>query len=107
MTIGNYLKRLESRSLIWTLSALIAWTLLGKPATGQVSGATLSGEISDNSGAVVPDALVTAQNLSNGSSRSATTNDAGFYVIPNLLPGSYNVKSRPRGSARYCKRGWC
>ncbi|MBB5341590.1 TonB-dependent receptor [Tunturiibacter gelidoferens] len=105
MTFGIDYRKFGSRLLVCTLSALIVGVGLSKPAAGQVSGATLSGEISDNSGAIVPGALVTAQNISNGSSRSAKTNDAGFYVIPNLLPGSYTVKVEATGFSTVLQEG--
>jgi hypothetical protein len=106
MTFGIDFRKFGSRLLVGTLGAFIACgVFFAKPAAGQVSGATLSGEISDNSGAVVPGALVTAQNVSNGASRSATTNDAGFYVIPNLLPGDYTVKVEANGFSTVLQKG--
>jgi hypothetical protein len=57
----------------------------------QVAGATLSGTVNDPSGAVVPNALVSARNTATGVARTATTDSAGFYSIPNLLPGTYEV----------------
>jgi hypothetical protein len=57
----------------------------------QVAGATLSGTVNDPSGAVVPNAQVSARNTATGVTRAATTDSAGFYSIPNLLPGTYEV----------------
>jgi len=57
----------------------------------QVVGATLSGTVSDPSGATVPNAQVAARNTATGVTRTATTDSAGFYSIPNLLPGTYEV----------------
>ena len=47
-------------------------------------GATLSGTISDASGAVVPNAQVSVRNTATGVVREVTSDTAGFYVLPNL-----------------------
>lgn len=85
---------------------LLIWAAVAvTPMAAQVSGATLSGEIADKSGAVIPGAKVTAHNLSNGSSRAASSNEAGFYVIPNLLPGSYEIKVEAPGFGTVLQKG--
>jgi outer membrane receptor protein involved in Fe transport len=65
--------------------------LLAGQVRAQVAGATLSGTVNDPSGAVVPNAQVAARNTATGVTRTATTDSAGFYSIPNLLPGTYEV----------------
>src|ERR1700722_3259256 len=85
---------------------LLIWaTVAVTPMAAQVSGATLSGEIADKSGAVISGAKITAHNLSNGSSRAASSNEAGFYVIPNLLPGSYEIKVEAPGFGTVLQKG--
>ena len=66
---------------------------LGLPAqlSAQVVGATLSGTVTDTSGGVVPNAEVTAKNVSNGITRTATTNGSGLFTVPNLQPGPYEI----------------
>jgi hypothetical protein len=54
---------------------------------GQVVGGTISGTISDRSGAVVANATVSLQNLATGVTTAVTTNAQGLYSLPNLLPG--------------------
>jgi hypothetical protein len=61
------------------------------PSTAQVAGATLSGLVSDPSGAAIANATVTSKNVATGETRDVTTNAEGFYSIPNLLPGTYEV----------------
>src|SRR6266481_5454200 len=60
-------------------------------ASAQVSGATLSGTITDPSGAAIAGAKLTITNTATGVSRDATADSAGFYSAPNLLPGPYEV----------------
>lgn len=57
----------------------------------QVVGATLSGTIKDASGASVPGAQVSVKNVATGTVRELTADSAGFYSVPNLLPGDYEV----------------
>ena len=57
----------------------------------------LSGRVSDQSGAVVPGASVVVQNLATGVEQSATTNHAGIYQFPALMPGTYSVTASLKG----------
>jgi Carboxypeptidase regulatory-like domain/TonB dependent receptor len=63
----------------------------------QVSGATLSGTVTDSSGALVAKAAVVIRNTDTGAVRSVTTNGEGFYSAPNLNPGNYEVKVTAKG----------
>jgi len=58
----------------------------------QVVGATLSGTVTDASGAIVPNAHVSVRNPATGVTREVTVDAAGFYTAPNLLPGNYEVR---------------
>ena len=58
---------------------------------GQVSVGRISGTVTDSAGAVVPNATVTVTSPATNLSRTATTNDEGFYNVTNLPVGSYNV----------------
>jgi Carboxypeptidase regulatory-like domain len=60
-------------------------------ASAQVLYGSIVGTLTDETGAVVPNATVTVTNTSTGLSRQATTNDAGSYSIPNLLEGTYDL----------------
>ena len=70
---------------------ILAVTIAASPANAQVSGATLSGTITDPTGAVIPGAQVSIANKATGENRDVTTNAAGLYAAPNLLPGLYDV----------------
>ncbi len=64
-------------------------------STAQSTG-TLRGQVSDPSGAVVPNATV-AVLQSGGATHSAKTNNSGSYEIGNLPPGSYTVTANAKG----------
>jgi hypothetical protein len=61
------------------------------PVHAQVAGATLSGTVTDASGSAVPNAKVSIKNNATGVVRDVTTDSAGFYSAPNLLPGVYDI----------------
>jgi Carboxypeptidase regulatory-like domain len=53
--------------------------------------------VADSSGGLVVGATVTVTNPETGVTRTATTNTAGNYTFPSLLPGVYSVKSEMQG----------
>src|ERR1700730_2066908 len=63
----------------------------------QVTGATLSGIISDASGGVIPGAQISIRNTSTGISKEVSADSAGYYTVPNLAPGTYDVKVMAKG----------
>jgi hypothetical protein len=66
--------------------------MVSLPLRAQVTGATLTGTVTDASGAVIPNAQISAKNTATSVTRDVTSDAAGFYLIPNLLPGPYEVK---------------
>ena len=74
--------------LAMALALLGPWT---HSVVAQVSGATLSGVVTDEQGGPVPDAAVKIKNLGTGVTREVRTNSDGLYSAPNLNPGSYDV----------------
>src|SRR5437588_9130011 len=60
-------------------------------ASAQVLYGSIVGTVTDQANAVVPKAVVTVSNKSTGLSRQATADDAGYYSIPNLLQGTYDL----------------
>jgi Carboxypeptidase regulatory-like domain len=77
---------------------VVAITVLEtRQAYAQVAGATLSGTVTDASGAVVPQAQILIKNVATGISTTAPTNADGLYSAPNLLPGNYDVTASATG----------
>jgi hypothetical protein len=71
----------------------------------QVVGATLSGTVTDQSGAAIPNAQSSIKNASTGVTRNITSDTAGFYTAPNLLPGNYEITISARGFATQLRTG--
>src|SRR3954465_14513728 len=70
--------------------------LLPLTAYAQATG-SLAGLITDDSGAIMPGVTVEVTNVATGQVRSAVTGADGFYPIPLLQPGRYDVKATLTG----------
>ncbi|MBI2816805.1 MAG: TonB-dependent receptor [Acidobacteria bacterium] len=66
-------------------------------AKAQVTTATISGTVRDETGAVLPAVNVTIKNLNTGIARTMVTDDRGRYNAPNLLLGNYEVQAELSG----------
>src|SRR5260221_2394574 len=76
------------------LSLCLLWT---NHAYAQGAAATLTGTVSDRSGAVIPKAEISAKNAATGVVRGGETNSAGLYTVPGLAPGNYAVSGTAAG----------
>jgi outer membrane receptor protein involved in Fe transport len=74
--------------------------LLGTPFLALAQEAGIVGTVTDQSGAVVSQAAVTAKNLATGASHETSTNNVGQYTIPNLKVGAYQVMIDKAGFRR-------
>ncbi len=63
----------------------------------QTEKASISGRITDQSNAVMPDAEVELKNTDTGIVTVTKTNDQGVYVFPSLAPGNYVMNVRKQG----------
>lgn len=70
---------------------------LSAAAWAQVNTATISGTVSDPSGAAIPGAAVQARNLGTNIDHRATTGAEGIFVLPNLPVGRYSVTVEKSG----------
>jgi hypothetical protein len=61
------------------------------PIVAQTITGTISGDVTDASGAVVAGATITVVNLGTNQERNATTNSSGNFLVPNLAIGKYKV----------------
>src|SRR3984893_3294603 len=90
--------RIATSFVAFVAFVAVAFTaLILVPVHAQVVGATLSGTVTDQSGAVLPNAQISISNVATGFRRALTTDAAGFYSTPNLLPGTYDVSTAAPG----------
>ncbi len=100
---GGY--RLLSRCLTLSLVLALATVLLPRCARGQEFRATISGAVADPSGAVVPNAAVTVTEVNTGSISKTTSDAAGQYVVPFLVPGTYRIEAQAQGFRKILRNG--
>lgn len=73
------------------LAAAILLALPAIPISAQIISGSLTGSVKDPAGAVIPAAQITLTNQQTRATQSTTTNDAGIFLFPSLLPGVYTV----------------
>jgi hypothetical protein len=92
------------RRLLMAVAILTMFLGIGA-AHAQVLYGSLTGTITDKSGAVVPNLAVTITNQGTGELRTTATDSAGSYQILDVLPGVYSVSVPRKGSfAGYTQR---
>src|SRR6266481_1611364 len=79
-----------------TLFVGLTWLLLCAPCVAQTLG-TITGEVRDSTGLVVPGATVTVVNKATNATRTTSSNEVGLFDFPALQPGTYTVKSELEG----------
>jgi len=95
---------MKARPLVFSL--LLALLSAFPPvAWAQQETATITGEVRDASGAVVPKAQVTITNVETNFSVKGETNDQGFYKVPSLKPGNYTVTVQVAGFKKAVRSG--
>jgi Carboxypeptidase regulatory-like domain len=87
--------------MVACLAIGFAVTGAARTASAQVLYGSIVGTLTDETGAVVPNAVVTMTNTSTGLSRQATTDAAGYYSIPNLQEGRYELSVSASGFKPY------
>ena len=89
----------QQRSCVRAL--LLVTAILTVLSTGRLQAQSTNGQItglvSDSSGAAVVGADVNALNKATGVTYHNVTNDSGLYVLPQLLPGPYDVTVNKQG----------
>ncbi|HEY1742752.1 MAG TPA: carboxypeptidase-like regulatory domain-containing protein, partial [Granulicella sp.] len=75
--------------------------LLALTARAQVVGGTISGTVTDPTGAVVPNAHVLVHNDDTGTQRTLTTGGAGTFSAPSIPVGRYTISTEVPGFAPY------
>lgn len=98
MTFGQM-----NRKCFYILAALVLTFFAAIGASAQSIG-TITGTVSDSTGAAIPEATVTVTNVGTGQSRSVQSNTSGVFLFPDLPVGSYAMEISKAGFATQ-KRG--
>src|SRR5207244_1586024 len=80
------------RFLACLFFGLLAVGPFATPHYAQGVGAPIQGTVRDSTGAIIPGAAITAIRTETNLRRTATSNEAGLFSIPDLPPGKYRVQ---------------
>ncbi|MFN0171861.1 MAG: carboxypeptidase regulatory-like domain-containing protein [Bryobacteraceae bacterium] len=92
------------RNIVVGFSA-ICLSLCTAPLSGQQESASITGQITDASGGVVPGAVVTIRNQASGISFVSTSDADGFYRAPQLRPAVYTLSVTAAGFSTAVREG--
>jgi len=98
--LQNHLRRPTVHARPILLAILLAVSLaapLARHAVAQSDSSSLSGAVSDSSGALVPNAKVTVRNTATGVETVVMTNSSGNFTVPEVQPGNYTVRVESAG----------
>src|ERR1700690_4192778 len=84
-------KNHEGVRVRFAFTTLVLLLFFSLPASGQVAGGSITGTVSGVSGAAMPDAHISVKDVSTGLARTATSNTAGLYNVPDLSPGNFEM----------------
>jgi hypothetical protein len=84
---------------------LFALLLISVVGVAQETRSTLTGRVTDTTGAVIPNAQISIVNIATGALTKAVSNSAGDYTVPFLVPGRYQVTVLSPGFRSYVHNG--
>src|SRR5437762_3179983 len=80
------------------------YSLYSTTGFAQITSATISGIVKDQTQAVLPGVDVAVRNVDTGLSRSVVTDARGSFTIPGLPPGTYDTRASLQGFATVVER---
>jgi hypothetical protein len=89
--ISTAFKKKIGKAIVVTTILLAAISLNYRMAWSQTETGSISGTVKDATGAVIPDAKVTAKSVDRSTERTVNSGPDGVYVLSSLTPGLYDV----------------
>ncbi len=96
MRVVHLCWRCGGRRSLLVLALLVA---AAGTSAAQITSATISGTIKDQTAAVLPGVDVVVKNLDTGLTRTAVTDGKGYFTVPGLPPGRYEAQASLQGFA--------
>ena len=93
------------RKLSFVLFAFAVTLMIAPARAQQVTGAQISGTVSDQSGQAIAGAQVQATDLDTGIAHNTVTDGIGHYALPNLPVGHYQLQVSSPGFKTYLQKG--
>ena len=87
------------------IALVLSQSWLISQVKGQTTRATILGTVTNEKDELVPNARVTAKNIDTNLTRETTTDDAGLYRLPELVPGNYEIRVEVQGFAPDVRSG--
>jgi len=95
------------RAHLFGMLLFLVWGVHSVRGQAGISLAQLNGTIMDESGGTVAKANVTLREVDTNRTYTAVSTDNGYYVVPNLTPGRYELKVDFAGFAPYTQQESC
>src|SRR5580692_11050874 len=83
--------QLISKAVRAALALFVAMVVFIGAVSAQEFRGTISGQVTDPTGAVIPEANVSVKEINTGTTNQTRSDGAGQYVVPFLLPGQYAI----------------
>src|SRR5690242_3258898 len=96
------MKRITSALVTAVFTLLLIPTLAAAQAG---STAQIAGSVKDDTGGVLPGVTITVTQTATGLTRTAVSDDAGGYVLPNLPVGPYRLEATLQGFRSFVQTG--
>jgi hypothetical protein len=106
-SLADSVRLLSKSHSAFLLAIPVLLLLLASPIRlqAQSSSSSLSGTVTDPSGALLPNAKVTVRNEATNEEHSLTTNGSGAYTFPNLAIGNYTIRIEATGFQTAIQQG--
>ncbi len=83
---------------------IIGASLIASAAWAQINRGSITGIVTDPSGAIIPSVAITVTNQATGIANNLTTNEAGVYAVPLLPAGVYTVNAEKTGFKKFVEK---
>src|SRR5437867_4584531 len=109
MRLGHFMITLPgkygSSCAVMTVMIALLLSLTAPQLYAQYTTASMAGNVADPSGAIVPDAKVTARNTETGFEQTISTEASGTFLFPRLPVGTYQLRVEKPGFSTYVQEG--
>ncbi len=96
---------MKLRVIIPSIFAVLIAMVAGVSAFAQNSRGAITGQITDPTGAVIPNAKITVTSTDTGAISHVISTAQGFYTVPDLMPGGYTLAVDAQGFKAFLRTG--